>query len=128
MERARWLEAEAGMAAEGSMLVLRNDKGEPKSAMQSPFVAISDRAKKAFLAAWREIAPVSAVSRPTILHVAGLLAARAEGLAWPLAADKAGVPLDTLRLWLDSADSDPHCAAFAALLRGATVPALKDHG
>ena len=52
---ARWLEAEAAVAENGSVLVLRNDKGEVKSASVSPFVAVSDKYRQAALRAAIEL-------------------------------------------------------------------------
>jgi phage terminase small subunit len=45
LERARWLEAEAALREQGTVMVLRNDKGDVRQVVEHPMVKIAQRAQ-----------------------------------------------------------------------------------
>jgi len=49
VERARWLESEAYLREHGAVLVLRNERGEVRQAIEAPQVKIAARAQDRML-------------------------------------------------------------------------------
>ncbi|MCZ7649290.1 MAG: P27 family phage terminase small subunit [Planctomycetota bacterium] len=45
VERARWLDAEAFIAANGTVLTLRNDKGEVTKILEAPQLKVAQRSR-----------------------------------------------------------------------------------
>lgn len=47
IERARWQDAEAFIRENGTTVILRNDKGEPRAIVETPQLKIAERSREA---------------------------------------------------------------------------------
>lgn len=50
VEKARWLDALNYLEENGSTIIIRNDKGDPKAVQEAPEVRIGERARVAWIA------------------------------------------------------------------------------
>jgi phage terminase small subunit len=118
--RAVWLEAEVDLAANGAVLILRNDKGEVKSAIASPYCRVGEDARKAMAILWGRLCAGRAMEcAPSAEQVRAIVAAFKRALPAPDVAEAAGVSVGQLRAWIDAGeDGDPVCAQLVDALEG----------
>jgi hypothetical protein len=119
--RDQW--REAVLALDSGAAVLTDAK---KGSAVNPWFTVAERSAAAMTEALAE-AERDGWSEPTVVQVAAVISALAQGLDLIAAARAAKVHPSTVRLW--SEGRSPACAAFAQLLRvyqggGATPPAL----